>query len=332
MSFSTGISRAWQRISKSLFQTGDSTIEVYNGVKPQALYVYNKRLDASNYERGICRWSANVFEIGQEVGGSGTARDVQVLFEGASLKFRWRNDRILSMANDGTHWTFGPSNSVEMRLFAGSGVVIGSTASLNGDNGIRFGSSGDVFVGRDAALNITCNSRSNDTAAKSITITSGPAYATASTNITGGNLSLTGGAGASSSSGAANGGSVVIAGGAGYGTGTKGIVTASRLRADGFATATAAKTADYTATLDDGTIEVDASGAARTITLFAASGNAGKILVIKKTDSSANAVTVDGNASETIDGATTVSLASQYSTAILQVNAAGTGWNKLAGV
>ena len=98
------------------------------------------------------------------------------------------------------------------------------------------------------------------------------------------------------------------------------------------ATGTVTKSADYTATTSDGTIEVDASGAARTITLFACSGNAGKIIVVKKTDSSGNAVTVDGNASETIDGATTISLASQYSTAILQVNAAGTGWNKLGGV
>lgn len=98
------------------------------------------------------------------------------------------------------------------------------------------------------------------------------------------------------------------------------------------ATGAVSKSADYTTTTDDGTIEVDASGAARTITLFACSANAGKILVIKKIDSSANAVTIDGNASETIDGATTISLASQYSTAILQVNAAGTGWNKLAGV
>ena len=98
------------------------------------------------------------------------------------------------------------------------------------------------------------------------------------------------------------------------------------------ATGIVAKTADYTATANDGTIEVDASGAARTITLPAVTGLGGRIYVIKKTDSSANAVTVDGNASETIDGATTVSLASQYSTIIIQANAAGTAWHKLAGV
>ena len=164
---------------------------------------------------------------------------------------------------------------------------------------------------------------------------------TYSNSQSGGAVRITGGQNWSGGTNS-NGGSVYVEPGVGSGTGNSGVVYlntsaktgvfASRLRANGFATATAAKTADYTATLDDSTIEVDASGAARTITLFAASGNAGKILVIKKTDSSANAVTVDGNASETIDGATTISLASQYSTAILQVNAAGTGWNKLSGV
>jgi hypothetical protein len=143
---------------------------------------------------------------------------------------------------------------------------------------------------------------------------------------------LTGGNGASGSSGAASGGAVNIAGGAGYGTGTKGVVTASRLRADGFSTAIVSKSADYTLTADDGTVEVDASGAARTMTLPAVSAAAGRIYVIKKTDSSGNAVTVDPNASETIDGAATVSLASQYSTIIVQANAAGTAWHKLAGI
>lgn len=148
-------------------------------------------------------------------------------------------------------------------------------------------------------------------------------------NIAGGNITITAQDGCSTPANNRSGGNVVISGGAGYGTGTKGIVTASRLRADGFATATAAKTADYTATLDDGTIEVDASGAARTITLFAASGNAGKIIVVKKTDSSANAVIIDGNAVETIDGAATTVLSTQWALVMLQVNATGTAWIKI---
>ena len=56
----------------------------------------------------------------------------------------------------------------------------------------------------------------------------------------------------------------------------------------------------------------DVSGGAFTVTLPAASGVLGRIYHIKKTDSSGNAVTVDGNASETIDGSTTVTLTAQF--------------------
>jgi len=57
----------------------------------------------------------------------------------------------------------------------------------------------------------------------------------------------------------------------------------------------------------------DAVGGNITLNLPAASSNAGRRYYIKKIDSSSNSVTVDGNASETIDGATTVSTTTQYS-------------------
>jgi len=49
---------------------------------------------------------------------------------------------------------------------------------------------------------------------------------------------------------------------------------------------------------------------------------------IKKTDASANAVTVDGNGAETIDGSTTVSLAAQWD--FITVVSNGTNWIKIA--
>jgi hypothetical protein len=73
------------------------------------------------------------------------------------------------------------------------------------------------------------------------------------------------------------------------------------------------KTGAYTATSSDDLILCDASGGAFTVTLPAASTNSGLILTIKKTDNSlANKVTIDGNGSETIDGATTRKLCTQY--------------------
>jgi len=76
-----------------------------------------------------------------------------------------------------------------------------------------------------------------------------------------------------------------------------------------------AKTADYTITLAEHQllVTVDASGANRTVTLpTLASAGAGLETTIKKIDSSTNTVTVDGNGSETIDGATTIVLSAQY--------------------
>ena len=74
-----------------------------------------------------------------------------------------------------------------------------------------------------------------------------------------------------------------------------------------------AKTGAYTLTAIDDFVECDASGGAFIITLPAvASTTTGKVYHIKKIDSSANVVTVDGNASETIDDGTTASITTQY--------------------
>ena len=91
----------------------------------------------------------------------------------------------------------------------------------------------------------------------------------------------------------------------------------------------ASKSAAYTAVAqEDDILLVDASGAARTITLPAAASSSGMILTVKKTDSSKNGVTIDGNASETIDGATTQVLYAQYESMTIVCD--GTGWQIVA--
>lgn len=74
----------------------------------------------------------------------------------------------------------------------------------------------------------------------------------------------------------------------------------------------AAPTTTYAATSADDYIFADASGGAFSVNLPAATSSTGLVLTIKKIDASANAVTIDGNSSETIDGATTKALSSQY--------------------
>jgi len=92
-------------------------------------------------------------------------------------------------------------------------------------------------------------------------------------------------------------------------------------------TETTAKTTAYTVVLTDRnkTILADATSVAFTVTLpTAASAGDGFVITVKKTDSSANAVTIDANGSETIDGALTQSLAGQYDNITLISN--GTAW------
>jgi len=90
------------------------------------------------------------------------------------------------------------------------------------------------------------------------------------------------------------------------------------------------KTSNYTATNNNYTILVDATGGNVTITLPAAAlaynsvTGVGQVLNIKKIDSSGNSVTIDGNGAETIDGATTVATTTQWTSYTLQSN--GTAW------
>jgi hypothetical protein len=71
------------------------------------------------------------------------------------------------------------------------------------------------------------------------------------------------------------------------------------------------KTANYTVSVVDDTILVDATAGPVTITLIPAAWTP-NTYTVKKIDSTANAVTVAAHAGDTIDGAATVSLTTQY--------------------
>jgi len=92
----------------------------------------------------------------------------------------------------------------------------------------------------------------------------------------------------------------------------------------GFKQAYVTKTGAYTATNDD--YVIDCTSGTFTVTLPASSGRTGRILIIK--NSGAGTITVDGNASETIDGAATYSLSVQYAT--VQIMSDGTNWKIIA--
>lgn len=80
----------------------------------------------------------------------------------------------------------------------------------------------------------------------------------------------------------------------------------------------------YSATAAMSMILCDTTSNNITVNLFAASGNEGHRITIKKIHAS-NAVTIDGNASETIDGATTIKLSADDEAVTLVCD--GTNWH-----
>lgn len=83
-------------------------------------------------------------------------------------------------------------------------------------------------------------------------------------------------------------------------------------------------TTNITLSSSDDVVLVDATVGPVTVTLAPAADRQGLKVSVKKVDSSANAVTVAANGSETIDGAATKDLASQYDN--LTAASDGTTW------
>lgn len=82
--------------------------------------------------------------------------------------------------------------------------------------------------------------------------------------------------------------------------------------ADGYLSNVVAINASYTTNYGDSVILANATGGAITVTLKPANEMTQKRIVILKTDASANTVTIDADGSETINGALTNVLSTQY--------------------
>jgi hypothetical protein len=93
----------------------------------------------------------------------------------------------------------------------------------------------------------------------------------------------------------------------------------------------ATKTSAYTAGTSDSLVLCDASSGAVTITLPAISaGVRGLLLHIKKIDASANVCTIARGASDTIDGANSLTLSTRYSSRTLIAPDLGIDWAVVA--
>jgi len=99
------------------------------------------------------------------------------------------------------------------------------------------------------------------------------------------------------------------------------LATTSSVKTGGLILGIVTKTANYTATISDYTIRVDATSGAVSITLPTPA--VGTVYNIKKIDASANAVTIVG----TVDGVVNPTITTQYSNRNIQYN--GTTWDNL---
>lgn len=88
---------------------------------------------------------------------------------------------------------------------------------------------------------------------------------------------------------------------------------------------TVTKTGAYSIGASDYAIRCNGTTGAFAVTLPTAVGRAGQVYIIKKIDSSGNAITVNTTSSQTIDGALTNVLATQYAKVTVQSN--GTNWD-----
>jgi len=83
-------------------------------------------------------------------------------------------------------------------------------------------------------------------------------------------------------------------------------------------------TTTYQAKLSDSYITGDSTGGAFTITLPPATGNIGARMFFKRINAGANAITISRSGAETIDGAATRSLASQWT--VFRLFSDGANW------
>ncbi len=89
-------------------------------------------------------------------------------------------------------------------------------------------------------------------------------------------------------------------------------------------------TASYTMDDADALILGDATSGAITVTLLTAKGREGRRIIVKKTDASANLVTLDAAGAETLDHSLTVGLSEKD--ALREYMSDGVGWQLISAI
>ncbi|NBW08665.1 MAG: hypothetical protein EBR82_11630 [Caulobacteraceae bacterium] len=131
-----------------------------NAANAQTFRIYNTT-DAglTNFERGFMRWSGNIFQIGNDKGGTGSRRTLEFVTDGTA---RWRvgdgsissNPSMLALGNIGI---FGTNESYNVIIATGAqGTVNAGVFSPNGSN------TGYLAIGESLHLGLTSSGTTGD--------------------------------------------------------------------------------------------------------------------------------------------------------------------------
>jgi hypothetical protein len=141
-----------------LLRDAANTLAQRNGTNAQTFNIYNTFTDAANYERGFLRWSSNVFQVGTEAGGTGSARALS--FFGASFDFKNRITFDTFNETSITPWrqSVGLTRVSNAPALFGSRIrfLTGGTASVDPRQRVTIDTSGNLLL-TDEAYNANPN-------------------------------------------------------------------------------------------------------------------------------------------------------------------------------
>ena len=135
----------------SLFRDAAGTLALRNGTNPQSLRVYNTYTDASNYERGFAKWNTNVFEVGTESLGTGTARSLRLVSRGAAVMDFDSAGNISSAGSFATTAGSIVGRDSRVGFTSNSGLGIASDVSIKFSSTTSYVGTADLILLRDAA-------------------------------------------------------------------------------------------------------------------------------------------------------------------------------------
>jgi len=152
----------------NLYWDATNTLSQRNGTNAQAYLPHNTYTNASNYERGFIRWASNIFEIGAESAGTGTANRTVRLSTYDTIQF-WNSQYGYSMGGiSGGIWNVNTS----IAPVSAGGATLGGNGSNGGNGWKTLGiSTGTTATVGNVTMNKSAGRVKADAAATSVVVT-----------------------------------------------------------------------------------------------------------------------------------------------------------------